>query len=459
MVNSPTPSHTGGARDNDSRAWTQHPRKRVGIVLMMTLLGAGSAGFYPAQQPNVYEACATIEYDVSLSEGGGQASGGDAQSQLAYLASQELIRTQNYILASRSLAERVVRKLALEKKPSAAFPGRERQSMFNRAVEQLQASVQVISVAGTRAVALCAQASRRDESALIANTVVDAYMEKSLEDRAYASARALTWLRDQETYLRREVEASELAVLRFREAHHSVSASLDEHRRVVSDQFVTYNAALTDLRIKRVHAQARLGVLKEALDANFDFLTIQASAIAADPVIGALRERYRNAQVLLQQLALAHSSESYQVVSAQAELDAIRIQLELQLDSLLKGAHADLKEVERAEAGLRQALSDLHDQSVALSHEELEFVSLEHERASQRARYKLVLERAAKANLANALGAGTTRVIDRARPSATPLRPRVERAAGVGGLVGLALGALLVIGSSELWRRRSAATI
>ena len=443
MVSSSVPTALEQLSLGNWRHWFGVVRASWPAIVGLTVLGASSAAAWSSRQPKVYEAHASLEYSFGVGEASEQAAGGDSR-ELAYMADRELIRTQNFILKSRLLAERVVRRLALDKHSAAnrhvAF--HHNNSAFERAVAQVQAAVDVAPIPSTRIAGISVRDSTPEGAARIANALVDSYLEKTLEDREDASSRALDWLRGQQADLKPEVEASERAVFKFREDHQSLATSLDERRRIVAEQQGTYGDELTSLRIKRVHAQARLSVLKEALASQSDPLTVQAGPIAADPIVLSLRERYRNLVTLLKQLSQSQAAGSPQVLAAEGELETIRVQLGLQLDAILHGAQADLKEIERSETGMQQALAQVHQQSLALSREELEFASLERQRASQAERYSLVLERMAKADLARALKASPARVVDRAVPVAEPVAPRVRWATAVGGLLGLLVGVL-----------------
>ncbi len=415
-------------------------------IALVTLVSALAAGAWAALQPKLYEARATLEYDAGL----GHTRAAATQGEPSYLEARELIKTQTYIMKSRSLAEQVVRKLGLDKatsdgKKSNTAPS---PSSFERAVETVQNAIEIVPVQGTRVVEIRVRAGTPDLAASIANALVDVYLEKSLEDRVGASSRALEWLRQQQAEMKQEVNESELAVFKFREEHHSLSTSLDERRKLITAQVQAYSGALTELRIKRVQAQARVNVLKETIAAEPDPMAVQAGPIAADPAVVDLRKRYRDADARLQQLAVTQGPETHQWLVAKAELDATRAQLLRQIDTILRGAQADLKEIERSETGLQQAMTQTQQQSLELSREEMEFASLERDRASRAERYSVVLERTAQADLERALGASTARVVDRAGAVRTTVGPPVGTAAGWGALVGLALGILGVLGVS-----------
>src|SRR5262245_43530466 len=84
------------------------------VVPAVAALVTGGVVFWAMRQPKLYEAVATLEYVPNPSQPLGTAVEDTANAAGSmYWDTQEFYETQNYILRSRSLAERVVRKLHL----------------------------------------------------------------------------------------------------------------------------------------------------------------------------------------------------------------------------------------------------------------------------------------------------------------------------------------------------------
>jgi capsular exopolysaccharide synthesis family protein len=411
--------------------------------------------FWTMRQPKIYEATATLEYDPRPTQPLGNKL--DDQSVTGPMwDTQEFYETQNFILRSRSIAERVVRKLALhrdtdfleaEDGSNAAQP-----ATVEKTTSLLMKALQIEQVRDTRVVRVRARDRSPDRAQLIANAVVDAYIDKSLEDRLGTSSRAIEWLTNQSVNLKHELESSELALYKFREAHQTLSASLEERRHIIAGQLQSYNNALTELRQRRVRTQARLSVLKELISAaeGEDPLAFGAGTIGEDSAIASLRMKYRDATVELGRLALVYGEAHPQVRAARAARDTVVLALKKQVQSIYAGIEAELQELERAEKGIQTALDEVNRQGLALSLQEIDYTRLDRDRTNKSELYDVVINRAAQTELARAMRVSSGRMVDAAIRPRNPVSPRVKLILSFAAIIGLALGVAAAIGVSYL---------
>ncbi len=150
--------------------------------------------------PKVYQATVTLEYDPnptsplgsSVEDVGGQVS--------HFLMSREFFETQNLIIQSRAVAERVVEHLGLADDPT--FFGQERGTDWapvakEVAAQRLQSRLTLDPIKDTRLVRLEVRDTDPERAATLANMVASAYIEKTMEDRLGSTAAAAEWLAQQ----------------------------------------------------------------------------------------------------------------------------------------------------------------------------------------------------------------------------------------------------------------------
>ncbi|MFT3922616.1 MAG: polysaccharide biosynthesis tyrosine autokinase [Myxococcales bacterium] len=422
------------------------------VIPAVVVLVTSVLAFVTLRKPKVYEAAATLEYDPNPAVPLGDAIEGQNSG---WWDSLEFYETQNFVLRSRSLAERVVRKLGLHQDPEyLGVPEEERATFKASPVEEvaadLQGSLDVELVRDTRVVQLSVQDGDPDRAALLANTFAEAYIEKSLEDRLGATARALEWLSEQTQNLKGEVESSNLALYKFREENHALSSSLEERQKIIANQLQAYSSTLTELRSKRIQTGARLSVLKELLAEAEDPSSLFSTPLATDPTVSALRDKARDAALTLQRFSVTYGEAHPQVQTAKAEFETLRKQLEQQIVSMKRGVEAELKEAELAEHGIQQALDEVNRQGLALSLQEIQYSRLDRERSSKAELYEMVMERAAQTNLTRAMKVANARIVDRAVRPVSHVSPRVRTTLVFGGLLGLALGIGFAFALSQL---------
>ena len=85
----------------------------AGIALAVTVVGL----LWTANTPKVYEATCSVEYDPDPSKPLGGEVEDVADPIGSFWTTREFFQTQNMVIASRGVAERVVRKLGLHEDP------------------------------------------------------------------------------------------------------------------------------------------------------------------------------------------------------------------------------------------------------------------------------------------------------------------------------------------------------
>jgi polysaccharide biosynthesis transport protein len=422
------------------------------VIPAVAALVVAAAVFWAMREPKIYEAIATLEYDPRPAQPLGSKL--DSESITGGLwDSQEFYETQNFILRSRAVAGRVVRKLMLHRDKGFLSQkdadGAPRETTVEEATTLLMKVLTIEQVRDTRVVRIRARDRSPDRAQLIANAVTEAYIEKSLEDRLGTSSRAMEWLANQMENLKREVENSELELYRFREQNHTLSASLEERQKIIANQLQSYSQALTEIRSERVKIEARLSVLKELLAVGIeeDPLALVAGSVGNDDAVALLRAKYRDAESDLQKLSVLYGAAHPSVRAAKSERDAALGALQAQVRSIYAGMEAELREQERAEKGIKAALDEVNRAGLALSLQEINYSRLEREREGKRDMYEVVMERAAQTDLTRAMRVSTGRAVDAAIKPTVPISPRVRLIIIVASILGLALGvasALLV---------------
>ncbi|MDB4986386.1 MAG: Tyrosine-protein kinase EpsD, partial [Myxococcaceae bacterium] len=425
------------------------------VVPTVAVLVIAGVAFWTMRQTRIYEAVATLEYDPHPVQPLGSAVE-DPNLSGAYWGTQEFYETQNFILKSRSLAERVVRQLRLHqdrdfmRTGGTEGPAPTSNASVANATSLLMEAVKVEQVRDTRVVSIRARDSSPDRAQRIANALAEAYIDKSLEDRLGSSARALEWLGEQMQGLKRELEASELALYKFREQHHTLSASLDDRQRIIASQLQRYSDAFTDIHGRRVQVEARLSVLREILSSDQDLLSLDVKPIGDDQVVAGLRESYRRASEELGRLSVLYGDAHPQVRAAQGAREYALTQLKTQVRAIYAGIEAELTELERAEKGVQAALDQVNDQGLKLSLQEIDYTRLDRERNSKVELYDVVMERAAQTDLTRAMRVATGRLVDPAVRPTIAVSPRVRMILIFGGIIGLALGVAAALGVAFL---------
>jgi capsular exopolysaccharide synthesis family protein len=423
------------------------------FVPAVAIVVTAVVAYVTMRKPRVYEATATLEYDPHPSQPLGR-SIDDSSSRYGYWNNYEFYETQNFLLKSRAVAERVVRELSLHLDP--AFNGVSKQDAptfkgvpIEAAAQGLAGRIRVAQIPDTRIVRVSVQDGDPERAQLLANAIAEAYIEKSLQDRLGSSSAALEWLGNQLTSLKSELESSELALYRFREENESLSASLQKREELIGSQLQAYTATLTQLQTDKVAAQARLSVLRGLVSASAD--RSQLAAVAPeDGTIQKLASARREAEADFARLSVTYGPSHPAVREATVVLETITKQLESHVATIVDGVEAELARLAQTEAGIQRALDAVNQQGLELSLREIEYSRLERERTTKAELYALVMDKTAETDLTRALRVTNARVVERALKPMFAVSPKVRTAVTLGLMLGLLLGLGVAFIASQL---------
>jgi len=390
--------------------------------------------------PKVYQATVTLEYDPnpisplgsSVEDVGGQVS--------HFLMSREFFETQNRIIQSRAVAERVVEHLGLADDPT--FFGQERGADWvpvdkEVAAQRLQSKLSLDPIKDTRLVLLKVRDNDPERAASLANMVARAYIEKTMEDRLGSTAAAAEWLAQQLDSTRAQLNESEHALHEFKKQHNVLSVSVENRQNLLAEEIREYNERLTNIRARRIELEARLGRLKAA---RAHPEAVQGSGGSEESELDALRTELRSKITEGASLSVRYGDSHPKMLELKGEIAALRASINDEIETLIKIAADDLKEAQAVENGLSKVQNRAQKAGMDLNLREIEYSRLNRQRESNAKLYDLLLQRTAETDLTRLLRTTHVRVVDRALVPKSAISPVVSLNVIGGALGGLLLG-------------------
>jgi uncharacterized protein involved in exopolysaccharide biosynthesis len=422
------------------------------LLLGSVLLAAAVAYFWTQRLQRIYQADCTIEYDPNPMRPLGHDMD-DSSMASFYWASREFFMTQNKILTSRALAERVVRKLSLHQ--NRKFMGvrpddkQWRGGDVINAAQALQGRISVEQERDTRIVHIRVNDSDRERAMVLANALAESYIEKTLQDRLGSTSSALEWLGQQLDTLKQQLERSELSLHEFVEDKANLSMPFDEQQKLVSSDIHRYSERLTEARVQHIEIDARVKALEEAREAASTF---ERPALTDSPALSGLRERYFELAASRYALSVKYGDQHPQIKALDAQMERLHEHLRGEIDSVLANARAQLKEVATVESGVLGALQQSNHAGLELNLQEITYRRLQRERDNAARLYGSILERTADTDLTHALQVSFVRIVDRALRPNKSIYPDYRRNLTIGSLLGLLLGMSLAFLLTQLDR-------
>ncbi len=423
-------------------------------ALAVLVLVVCAVAAWTFRQERVFQASCSIEYDPNPPRPLGNDINPVGDPVGGILFTREFIETQNHIITSRTVAERVVQQLSLQHDVDFLDlpPGTPTTSVtVSEAAQVLQSRISVDPVRDTRIVWIRVEDRKPERAAILANAIADAYVEKTIEDRLGTTVTALEWLSSQLDSLRRQLETSELALHEFKRDNNVLSVSLEDRQNIVASDIQHFNTAMTEARTRRIALSARLNQLRAANAA--DPLAVRAASIDEKPRVVELRQRLETKLQERDAAALRYGPAHPSMRSLQTEIDTIQTHLRAEIDGIIRTAELDVREIQSIENGLRAALEEAHDAGHELNLREIEYSRLNRERENNSKLYDLLLERTAETDLTRMMRFTHVRIVDRALRPFRAVRPRIVFNLVLGALLGLALGLGLAFLLSRLDRR------
>lgn len=422
------------------------------IVACVVVIGAASA-FWTLRQPRIYEATTTIEFDPNPARPLGDAVDDVADPIGGYWSAREFMATQHRVLSSRTVAERVVRRLGLHEDPSffgvtaASFEPREPAATAARLVEMLT----IAPIKDTRLVELKVRGRDPEQAAAIADAFASVYIEKTVEDRMGTTVTALEWLGEQLDALGQELESSELALHQFKQDHNVLSVSMEDRQNLVAAEIESFNTALTDVRKRRIEVAARVARLQQAM--GTDPLAASGSVFDERSGLSGLRDLLRTKVAERERMSASYGPAHPQRRALDQEIQALHEQLSQEVASIVANAEADLREIRSVEGGLRQAVDEAQSAGLELNLREIEYQRLNRTRENKAKLYQTVLERTTEADLSRLFVTQHVRIVDQALVPKSPVAPNRTMNILIGLALGLVLGVAIAFGTRFLDRR------
>jgi len=446
------------------------------LIVLLTLLGALAGVFMALSTPKKYEAIAELLIDPRdlkiVDRGLTDINGLPSDSTIA------IVENQMRVLTSGTVLNKVVEQLNLESDPEfngtagglslnpitivrslltrsdgTTDPGRRRAIVISNLADGLS-----VARAGKTFIVLVSMKTKdADKSALIANTVVDVFVKTSGEMQSDQFGRANDELMGRLEVLRKEVEAAEQKVEKFKAENDLVDA---QGRLITDDEIIKLNDQLSVARARTLELNAR-ATSARAVDPDAAIGGALPEG-AQSSVMTGLRAQYASARQEADQLSvrLGPRHPSYQ--SAQAQVSAVRGQIAAELTRIVSQIQTELKRSVQLEQDLAARLAQLKVRQGDLSNGQVALRELERDAQAKRQVYESFLLRAQETSEQKGINSANISVISQAFP---PLDPTggsrvttVITGALLGLLSGLAIGGLMgIIGSLRDSARESRA--
>jgi len=353
--------------------------------------------------------------------------------------SSDYLNTKVQVLRSRSLAEKVVKTLALNGNPDF-LPGAGTGADFAGA---LQGCVSAQLRRGTRIIDITAEHTNPKMAALIANGVAQEFVKLNSENRLSASMDAIRWLSDQSEQYKAQLAKSEAAVQEYREKTRDVS--LEDSYNIVLDKLKSMNTAFGNAKMARMSTETEWKQVQALLDSGRDAALIPA--IASDGEVEALHQSLTQKQIAVSALRERYKDQYPAMIVALSEQKEIENKLKQACVAAVEKIKARYAVAKAQEESLVEPLAEQEKQALELSRKLVEYNRLKRNAESDRQLYDSLLVRMKEAGVTGKLEFNNMHIIDPARVPGGPCRPDKKRNLVYAIVMGLLAGLVLSYGA------------
>src|SRR6266478_1324059 len=365
--------------------------------------------------------------------------------------SDDYLKTQYSILASKSLARRVIDQLRLNavsefnapkwwswkrksKIPASKVfaigtpPTDSDRELYQRVLERFQDHLTIDPLARSRLVSVNFDARDPDLAARVANTVASDYIEQSLEARWGAAQTAAEWLSQQLTGVKGKLEKSEDDLQDY--AHKNGLTFLQNDKGVIQN---VANDRLQEAQAERYSKESLYRLVQTgdygALPGVFENRMLQDLTVR----LAELKQEHA-------QLSTTFSPVYPRVKEVQNQIDEIEGSLQQERTRAADQISNEYLASTQREQLVHQALVGQEKQIDLLAERSVQYNILKREVDTNKQLYEGLLQQWKEAGLSASLRAANIRVVDSADPPVKPVKPKLSLNLAVAAFLGLAPG-------------------
>lgn len=329
--------------------------------------------------------------------------------------------------------------LARLRQPAAPDPVAGRQQV----IEAVGRRLSVRRVGLTYSMAVGFTSADRDKAARIANAFAEAYLRAQRTAKFDANSQANAFLGDRLEDLRRQVEAADAAVSRYRIENGLLSA---QGATLTEQEISVYNQQLAAARAQQAEQDARLRTARSQMAAGSDGDDVGEALTS--PVVQNLRAQRAAISTRVADLSVRYGPLHPDMARARRELADIDAQIQAEirrvvsnLDAQAQVARQRTASVQSSLEAARGALADNNAASVRLA-------ELEGEAEAARAIYRAFLDRYREVSAQTGVEQADARIVSRAAPPTTQSAPNAMLSLALAIVLGLGAGVCAVLAAN-----------
>lgn len=426
--------------------------KRRSVVLTFFFMIVGVVAVYAYMATPVYKGTAQLLFELERNQTLNFVEGGAAVIQMKDTA--EYLNTQKAIVASRTFADRVVRKLQLDKNAyflelkekrqnslisvtlkqiKSYFPERAKPEPINpfpdaRYVSELDPdlidifldNVELETGRMSNLMKINYLADNPSVAAAMANGIAAAYIEHNLDIRVKPFRDAAEWLSARLVEAKEVVASTEQTLQQYREGKGIVSFETREN--VITQKLQELITQLVRTEGQRQEAEIRFRQIDSVINSPERLATVPD--IMNNLVIQGLRNEELGIKRQLSELSEKYGPKHPQIINANSQLAMVQKNIISEARKMLSAAKTELEIASSRETSLKRTIDAQKLEVMDLTRKAINFNVLAGESGSNKQFYELLLKKYQEASLSSGISISNVQVVDSAVIPKVPVKPK-----------------------------------
>lgn len=287
------------------------------------------------------------------------------------------------------------------------------------------------------------EATDRHLAAEVVNTVARVYIQSQMDAKLQSTREAGDWVGSRIEDLKANLDASQQALQEFRDRENILDVAGGQ--TLGAQELNELTTRLGDARRARVEAENIYRELGGISDYSVDQL-MAMPAVLQHPLVQSLAQAQTDAQQEVTNLARRYGPEHPKMMAANARMESVRVELKQQVLQVATGIEKEYRVAQRNEQNLVDQLAEVKHDVASLNRKEFRLRELEQKVQADQRLYDMFFNRAKETSETMGFQAAHARVVEKAFPPLSPIKPNKQRVV----LIALLLSALLGIGLAIL---------
>ena len=309
----------------------------------------------------------------------------------------------------------------------------------SRAINVFVGRLAVVPIRASRLVDLAYELPDAALATRIVNALAKNYIEQSLEYKFMASKEASDWLGQRLAEQRKQVEAAEAKLQKYREQNDAIS--LKDRENLVVQKLADLNALVTQAKTERFQKEAIYNQL-QGLRAETALDTFPA--ILASGLIQQQKMELSQLQTQYAQLGEKLGPNHPDMVKLRSAIQLAETKLAGEIGKVVQAVKNEYLAALAKENSLTAALDAQKNDALAMNRKAIDYSVLDREVQSNRQLYDSLLQRAKETGVSTELKTSNIRIVDVAERPLRPVSPKTSLNLMLGFIGGCVLACGLV---------------